>query len=612
MPTVTFLPSNKTVDIKKGAVLIDAAKEAGIHAEAPCGGKGLCKKCIAQVVSGTAVFENNGALPDELIREGYVLLCRAKAGDDPLEIRILTDLRTEKGKFSAASEDLMLVDDALKPHGKPTPLVRPETLDVPPPALGDGLSDADRLAKTAGMENDVLPLSVLKTLPEILRKKDGRVTVYRAGDDIIDIVPGEGNPGYGVAVDIGTTTVAVHLVDMDDGDIIASKTEYNAQVACGLDIISRIHYAKSEKHLHELQHKVLATINGIISKLADTCGIGHKDIRNAVVAGNTTMIHLFLGIIPEYIRLDPYTPAVYSPPRYKAGEIGLSINPETPVFIVPGVGSYVGGDIVSGLLCTPVAAESEELSLFIDIGTNGEMVLGNRDFLIGCACSAGPAFEGGGIEKGMRASTGAIERVTVDLETGLPAYAVIGDTAPKGICGSGMIGLVAELFKTGWLDPAGKLNRVKKSEAIRIEGKTAHYMLTEDVYVTESDIDNLIRAKAAIFSAGRVLIQKVGMEFADIAKVYIAGGFGRYLDTGNAREIGLIPNLPADKYVFLGNTSLSGTTMALVSKTHREKIKEIAKQITYIDLGLEPEYMHEYTAALFLPHTDERLFLKNQ
>jgi uncharacterized 2Fe-2S/4Fe-4S cluster protein (DUF4445 family) len=391
-------------------------------------------------------------------------------------------------------------------------------------------------------------------------------------------------------------------------------TAYNAQVACGLDVISRINYAKKPERLEELRQKVLATINGKTEKLAKESGIEKRCIRHASIAGNTVMTHLLLGVVPEYIRLDPYTPAVYVPELYKAGEIGLGINPETPVYIAPCVGSYLGGDITSGLLCTPVAEDSEQISLFIDIGTNGEMVLGNGDFLIGCACSAGPAFEGGGIDKGMRASAGAIERVDIDPETGRPDYAVIGGTEAKGICGSGLISLVAGLFNTGWLDPAGRLNREKPCEYIRAEGKTARYIIvpggngSDEIYVSEADIGNLIRAKGAIFSACRVIMQKVGIETEDIAKVYIAGSFGQYINMDDAVAIGLIPDLPVNRYEFLGNTSYSGACMTLVSKKHREKELAIAKKITYLDLSAEPEYMHEYTAALFIPHTDEKMF----
>ncbi|HNX13953.1 MAG TPA: ASKHA domain-containing protein [Oscillospiraceae bacterium] len=624
MAVVTFLPGNFTVEVSEGAGLLDAAKLAGIHADTPCGGRGLCKKCLVQIVSGEAVFENNGALPDGLLKDGYVLLCRAKVKTGPVTVNVFSDRNeNEEGKFSNAKSDLNLVDSALFPK-QISPLVQSVQIQVPPPIMADGLSDADRLSGAAADRLGSAPnisLSVLRLLPETLRADQGRVTGYHTAENgrnaFVDVAAGDKTEDYGIAVDIGTTTVAVLLVNMSDGAVIGSRTEYNAQVACGLDIISRINYAQKPERLEELKQKVLGTINGIVQVLCKAHNINAHSIRSASVAGNTTMVHLLLGIIPEYIRLEPYTPAVYAPPLYRAQEIGIEIHPEAPVYIAPGVGSYVGGDITSGLLCTPLAAGTSDMYLFIDVGTNGEIVLGNHDFLMGCACSAGPAFEGGGIEKGMRASVGAIERVEVDKETGISDFAVIGSGPAIGICGSGMISLVAGLFETGWLDPAGRFDRIRKSDAVQIDGKNARYIVDHpqkggkgEIFITEADIDNLIRAKAAIFSACRTMLGKVGMSFEDIAKFYIAGGFGRYLNITNAKTIGLIPELPEDKYVFLGNASVSGAYMTLLSESHRKKQAELAAKVTYLDLSTENEYMNEYTAALFLPHTDQGLFKK--
>lgn len=621
MGSVTFLPDNITVEVPEGSALLDAARTAGVHAETPCGGSGLCKKCAVRIAAGEADFGNDGYLPGEMAAEGYVLLCKAKVKSGPLSV-MLPSKDDEKGKFSS-DNDLALVDGALLPKAL-SPVVKSISLNVQAPAAGDGLSDADRfdlavkerLGTAASM-----PLGALQALPETLRAQDGEVAGHyyktQQGAAIVDITPAGASGDYGVAVDIGTTTVAVQLVDMGSGRVLGTKTEYNAQVACGLDVISRINYAKKPERLAELRQKALSTINGNLGILANGLGIDARNIRNISVAGNTTMIHLLLGVAPEYIRLEPYTPAIYAPQMYAAGEIGIGVNPQAPVYIAPGVGSYVGGDITSGVLCTTLAGDSSDICLFIDIGTNGEIVLGNSDFLIGCACSAGPAFEGGGIEKGMRASEGAIERAVIDKVSGLCDFATIGGAQPAGICGSGMISLAAGLFKTGWLDPSGRFERVRHCDAISIESRNARYIVDHperggrgEVYITEADIDNLIRAKAAIFSACRVLLKNVGLEFGDISRMYIAGGFGRYLNIENAKAIGLVPEIPEDRFVFLGNASLSGAYMTLLSEQHRAKQREIAKKITYIDLSLEPGYMNEYTAALFLPHTDETLFAK--
>jgi uncharacterized 2Fe-2S/4Fe-4S cluster protein (DUF4445 family) len=308
------------------------------------------------------------------------------------------------------------------------------------------------------------------------------------------------------------------------------------------------------------------------------------------------MTHLLLGINPEYIRLAPYTPAVFLPQVYTAAQTGIAVCENAPIIFAPAVGSYVGGDITSGLLCTGLADDADELILFIDIGTNGEIVLGNKEFILACACSAGPAFEGGGIKRGVRAQEGAIERVVIDA-AGKPEIRVIGGATPAGICGSGIISAIAELFRKGIIDSAGKFAE-----------KNGEYALCEGVTICEADIDNFIRAKGAIFSACQTLLASVGLSFKDVDRFYVAGGFGRFLDLEDARTIGLLPRLSDDKFNFLGNTSVIGASLALVSEERRAKERRLAGKITYIDLSNERQYMDHYTAALFLPHTDRGLF----
>lgn len=626
MPKITFKPSGKTVEMPPGSPLLDAAKKAGISVDTPCGGKGTCGKCLVKIESGKVDFDNNGTLSNDLARDGYVLICKTKAADEPVNIHVFSEFGEEKGQFSHASEDMLLIDKTLLPDVKDIdPLVKKVFLIVPKPEMGDGLSDFDRLKKAAldklAADSIEIPLNILKDMPDILREDKGKITLAYYEDSktikVVDIEPDDCTfDNYGIAVDIGTTSVAVRLIYMPEGNILAAKTEYNGQIECGLDVISRINYARTKDRRIELKQKILQTINELINELTERSGVNINSIYNASVAGNTTMMHLLLGINPEYIRLEPYTPAVYDIPLFRAGDIGLNINPNTAVYMAPSVGSYVGGDITSGLLCTSLSSQNEDISLFIDIGTNGELVLGNEDFLIGCACSAGPAFEGGGIENGMRASSGAIERVSVNRDTGICEYATIGETAPIGICGTGMIALIAELFETGWLDAGGRLTRDKKSIAIEPDNKNSRYIIVpaeqsahgKAISISETDIDNLIRAKAAIFSACRVMLKKIDMEFADLAKIYIAGGFGRYIDVEKSTAIGLMPGLALNKFSFIGNSSIMGAYMTLISKKHRIKQKEIADNLTYLDLSAEHEYMDEYTAALFIPHTEADLF----
>jgi len=352
---------------------------------------------------------------------------------------------------------------------------------------------------------------------------------------------------------------------------------------------------------------VLSTINTLISEVSTNAGIRTDNIYCLSFAANTTMTQMLLGIEPEYIRLAPYTPTVFSTPVYTAGEIGVDANKKAPVAIAPAVGSYVGGDITAGALCTSLANDSTDTILFIDIGTNGEILLGNNEFLFACACSAGPAFEGGGVKHGVRASSGAIEKVVIDAETGSPEIFTIDNADPVGICGSGIISLVAELFRNDLIDSAGKLSH-KDCKNIIGSGRSRVYQLCDGVSINEQDIENLIRAKGAVFSACQTLLDSVGLTFEELDRVYVAGGFGRFLNLDDARTIGLLPRLPDSKYVFLGNTSLIGAYLTLVSEEQRLKMHEIANVTTYVDLSSEPGYMDKYMAAVFLPHTDMSLF----
>jgi uncharacterized 2Fe-2S/4Fe-4S cluster protein (DUF4445 family) len=434
---------------------------------------------------------------------------------------------------------------------------------------------------------------------------------------VIRVEPGDQTTRhYGIAVDIGTTTVSVQLVNLTLATIEGTRSDYNDQIACGLDVISRINYARRADRLEDLRQRVLATINRLILQVTEAAGVDPIDVDNAVVSGNTTMMHLLLGLPPEYIRLAPYTPTIMESPYLSAAEVGIAINPESWICFSPSVGSYVGGDITAGMLCTDLATDTPDVNLFIDIGTNGELVVGNNEFLLTCACSAGPAFEGGGIECGMRAALGAIERVEVDPDTGVPLYWTIGNVRPKGICGSGMIALLADLLKTGWLDAAGKLNRTRSSPAIQAEGRHARYVLAQAsesgankaITISEQDIDNIVRAKAAIYAACSLLMEQAGMTFDDLANVYIGGGFGRFLNLEKAVIIGLVPDLPREKFHYIGNSSLLGSFIALVSQEYRQRQLDLARRMTYVDLSSESRYMDQYTSALFLPHTDPERF----
>lgn len=626
MPQVVFQGLDKSVDVATGTGLLDAARLVGVEIDAPCGGEGACGKCIVRILSGEVDSDSLGALPAATVADGYVLACKTIILDEDICVEVPNKKGRDGGQFSESLEEECLIRKELLPvKWEFDPQAVKWRLEVAAPQLEDGLSDFDRFKRA--IQNDwgdkpvTCSLRVLQQLATALRTDDGRVTASLICEEevihVLRIEPGDGTARqYGIAVDIGTTTVAVQLVLLEMGRIIATHSDYNDQVVCGLDVISRINYARREGGLAELRERVLGTINGLIKKATDHHGVLPEEICNAVISGNTTMVHLLLGLNPEYIRLDPYTPTLLQSIELSAAEVGVEINPDSRISLSPCVGSYVGGDITAGLLCTDMATDSEEVNLFIDIGTNGEIVIGNCDFLMTCACSAGPAFEGGGIDCGMRAAIGAIEQVQIDPDSGVCSVKTIGGTKPVGICGSGMIALIADLFQTGWIDPAGKLNREKESPVVQVEGRTAFYVLVQAeqsgtgkaLRISETDIDNIVRTKAAIYSACALMLQQVGMTFDDLANIYIAGGFGRFLDLDKATVIGLIPDQPREKFKYLGNSSLMGSYTTLVSRDYHQRQIELANRMTYLELSSDPAYMDQYMAALFLPHTDPSLF----
>jgi uncharacterized 2Fe-2S/4Fe-4S cluster protein (DUF4445 family) len=625
MPVVTFTPLGKSVEVPEGHLLLDAARAAGGVIDAPCGGKGVCGKCIVRVTNGHVEPGSLSGLTPDMAAEGYVLACKTRVGAGPVTVELPGAAREEQGKFTDG-DDIRLVQSELLPREwEYGPLAVKWLFQVPPAQPEDGLSDFDRLTRAIrrewGNQEVMCPLRILRVVADALRAEDGLVTVTLVFDGgrlhMVRVEPGNRTTRhFAVAVDVGTTTVAVQLINLTVARVMATRTAYNDQIRCGLDVISRINYARTPERLEELRTRVLTTVNTLVAQAAESQGVAPEEITNAVISANTTMNHLLLGMNPEHIRLAPYTPTLMEIPYLTASEAGIAINPDSWVCFSPNNGSYVGGDITAGLLCTDLATDTETVNLFIDIGTNGELVVGNNEFLLSCACSAGPAFEGGGIGCGMRAAAGAIERVEVDPVTGSARHETIGNLPPAGICGSGMIDLLANLFLTGWIDPAGKFDRSRPCPAIRVEGKRASYVLASSaesatgarIEITELDIDNILRAKAAIYSACTLLMEQVGIAPDDLGAVYIAGGFGRFLPLDKAIVLGLLPDIPRERFRFIGNASLTGSYMLSVSQDFRRRQLELARRMTYIDLSNAPGYMDEYMSALFLPHTDSSRF----
>jgi uncharacterized 2Fe-2S/4Fe-4S cluster protein (DUF4445 family) len=433
---------------------------------------------------------------------------------------------------------------------------------------------------------------------------------------LIDLKPHSKSEGvYGIACDIGTTTVALCLVDLSEGRVVETGLALNRQLKCGEDIISRINYARSPGRLEELRNLVVATINNLIEKITRESGVAASAIYYGSISGNTTMLHLLLGLDPRHIREEPYVPTFNRLPFMHASDLGLRMHRNARIHCAPAVGSYVGGDITAGLLGTPMLIDSESVCMFIDAGTNGELVIGNGDWLMTCACSAGPAFEGGGVRCGMPATEGAIDRIRL-TEDGEVQYEVIGGARPRGICGSGLVDLLAELLIGGYLDRQGKFRQDRFPERFVESDSGAGFIVERsencywgrDILITERDVANLIRTKGAVFSACSLLLKQVGLTFDRVDAFYIAGGFGQHLDIENAIRIGLLPDIERARFHYLGNTSLFGAYLVLVSDENRMLVNQVSEKMTYVELNTEPGYMNEYTGALFLPHTDLSLF----
>lgn len=644
--SVTFTHDDKqaSVTVPTNTLLADAARLAGIDISQPCGGQGRCGRCAVQVTSGVVRRRSTLRLSPADLEQGYALACQTVVEGDaaiyvPPQEKIERRLTTDR-----------VVAEVTVPADYEYPLaqtVRRVHVTLTPPSMDDQTDDWSRLQTAFRLqhrfENLTCSLPLLRKIGSTLRAGDWNVTAVietppppdhsttrpsdyptiRPSDHqtirLIDLLPGhedEHAPLWGAAIDIGTTTVTLWLVDLVTGQVRAQVAEYNGQIARGEDVISRIIYASKNGGGDELRQRVLETINSLLELACKRIKlpqgkVAPDQIVKATIAGNTTMMHLLLGIPAASIRLSPFIPAVNQPPPLTGREVGLNVNPEAAVDCLPGVASYVGADITAGVLSSGLDS-AENVTLFLDVGTNGETVLGNRDWLVTCACSAGPAFEGAGVVHGMRATTGAIEEVWINSETLEPTCRVIGGGKPKGICGSGLISLLAEAFLTGVIDKGGNVNLAARSPRVREGAHGGEYVVAwgsesesgEDIVLTRVDIDNLLRAKAAIYAGFTVLAENVGVPLESVDKVLVGGSFGKYINVEKAVQIGLLPDMNWSRFEFLGNTSVKGAYYALLDWRKRERIAEIAKRMTYIELSADNTFYEAFTSALFLPHTD--------
>jgi len=628
---VTFNPYGITARVEEGENLLHAALDAGVHIDASCGGEGVCGKCKILLESGEIDTVHSELLSAEDWALGFRQACQSRIRSDVV-LRIpalsLLDSRTITRRRSGlvlrpASIDL----DDLQRAGLYDPAFQKRFVTLPPLTPSNTISDLSRLKEGLGRQHGLkeitLDFHLVRKLGLVLREKDFQATATLdfsrrryVHPHLLNVEPGDTTlRHFAFAVDIGTTTVWVQLIDIAKGEIMGHAADYNGQLSYGDDIITRIVFSQKEQGLEKLQHAAASNINQLMHRLLERYRVSIDEISHVTIAANTTMTHLFYGIDPRHLRLPPYTPTVRNVPLARARDMGL----ETPAHIfincVSSISSFVGGDIVAGILASGIYKDPK-LTLYIDIGTNGEIVIGNKDWLACAACSAGPAFEGGGVQFGMRAMGGAIEDVSINPKTFEPMIITVEMLKPKGICGSGLINLLAALMESNLLDPNGKFSSSSKTSRIRMGENGREYVLArapdtqigQDITLSEADIDNLMRAKAAMFAGYVTLLDNVGLTFEDIEQVILAGGFGSYVNIENAIAIGLLPDLPRDRFQFVGNGSLQGATFLAMSRELLSEERRVAAIMTNFDLSETPGFMNNYIAAMFLPHTQMQYF----
>ncbi|GAB6174783.1 ASKHA domain-containing protein [Paradesulfitobacterium aromaticivorans] len=609
MVEVKFLPSNKMVSVQDGSNILQAAIAAEVQVESTCGGKGTCGKCKVRLQTGEAdrgvnltPAEKKFLTPAE-IESGWVLACQHILSEDAVVV-----LQEQKDAYDrkAGFHD----SEKIRAHA---PGIRKLALDLKEPTVGDQGADWERVVRALPVEDVPFSCPVAASLPQKLRQGKFKVTAVLDGARLLAVEPGDTRDrSYGLAIDIGTTTVVVYLVDFNRGTVIASGAVTNPQNIFGADVIARItHAAGGPQALQELQEKVVVGINGIIAQLTGKCEVSPEEIYQAVVVGNTTMSHLFLGIDPSFLAPAPFIPAFQQAVEIEAGELGLNILATAIVTVLPNVAGYVGSDTV-GVMLAGGADRLQGVNLMVDIGTNGEIVLIGKGSILTCSTAAGPAFEGAEIKHGMRAAEGAIERVHIssDVEVG-----VIGGTKPRGICGSGLIDALSEMVRVGVVESSGRL-AAKEAQLenlpplvrrrLRGSGGGAEFVLVwgedsatgEDLVISQKDVRELQLAKGAIMAGIRVLLRELGAEVREIDRVLLAGAFGNYIGKESALGIGLLPPVPLDRIAAIGNAAGDGAKMALLSVAEKERALSLARQVRHIELSSDKGFQEEFIDAL--------------
>jgi uncharacterized 2Fe-2S/4Fe-4S cluster protein (DUF4445 family) len=610
---VRFFPQDRAVRVPAGTSVLEAAVRARITLDDLCGGHGVCGRCRMVVKEGSRNGNTSALLTPEETARGAVLACQCRAeGDMLVEIPEGTRVRDSAG--ATAARFLALPQAAGGRKFAPSPLVDKIFLRLDPPTLENPLPDCARVEraveKAIGRPASLSDLSVIRRLPGLLRSCGFAVTaLIRRSDgaaEVLDVEAGDTSARNVIAaVDIGTSTVVVHLIDAADGRTLDAQACFNGQATYGRELTPRI--ISAEKNgAGRLQELIVEDINRLIAAAAAGSGVKTEEITAVVAAGNTVMNHFLLGLPTGDIRRKPYVPATVEPPPARASELGIAVHPRAPVISVPGISGWVGGDVTGGILATGLF-EMDEIGMLIDIGTNGEIVIGNKDWLVATSASAGPALEGASVRCGMMAEAGAIESVRV--EGGDLRLKVIGGAAPRGLCGSGIIDLIAALLELGVIDRSGRF--VAGSDPrVKFDGDLGRFVFpgADGVGIDQNDVANVISAKAAIFAATKIILDRLHMGVSDVRRLFIAGGFGNYIDIENAVAIGLLPDLPRSNIKYVGNTSLLGAKMAALSDEAYRLMREIRRRTTYYDLMGASDYVEQYTEALFLPHTNIEMF----
>ena len=622
-----------TATAAPGETLLETARAANVAIDAPCSGNGSCGKCRVKLLEGTVEGLQTSHITDEDYAAGWRLSCASKVSSDvtvmvpdiasAYQSRMKTaDLSTgeEVAIFTRLEEDLKAAGVDFSNDFMETEVTMEE------PTLEDTMPDTERLTMALegalGCDKVCLSYPTVHKLARVLRQSGFHVAVAGTLKDgvfhAMDVRnANEPQPMCGLAIDIGTTTVSAVITDLKTGRLLAKGSGGNGQIRYGADVINRIVEQGRKGGVERLQKAIVEeTLQPLTRALCASAKVDADRILRCCVASNTTMNHLLLGVDADPVRMEPYIPTFFHWDGLKAGDIRFVANPDAKVVLAPNIGSYVGGDITAGTLTSRIW-DKDEFSLFIDLGTNGEIVFGNRDFMMSCACSAGPAFEGGDISCGMRATDGAVEAVTIDREMLEPTLSIVGKEGqkPVGICGSGIIDVIAELYRTSAISAKGHFVRENR-RILRDEHGMGRYVLAfsnesdtgREIAITEVDIECFIRAKGAIFSAIHIMLSSLDMDVSVLEHIYVAGGIGSGINMENAVRIGMFPDVDRELFQYIGNSSLAGAYALVLSNAAEEKVHELASNMTYLELSTEPKYMEEFVAACFLPHTNKELF----